>query len=203
MKRLTLAAAFAALSLPAFARAATYDIDPVHSTVSFKVKHLMVSWVRGSFKKFSGTIDFDAKNPGATALAASIDAGSIDTGNGDRDGHLKSPEFFDVAKFPTLDFKATKVKPAGKGKFTVTGDLTLHGVTKPVSMLVEGLGTEVTDPWGNVKIGASGTAKLNRKEFGLSWSKALEAGGVVVGDDVEIALDIEAIKKKAEAPAAK
>jgi polyisoprenoid-binding protein YceI len=201
MKRLTLVAAFAALSLPAFARAATYDIDPVHSTVSFKVKHLMVSWVRGSFKKFSGTIDYDAKNPGATALAASIDASSIDTGNGDRDGHLKSPDFFDVAKFPTLDFKATKVKPAGKNKFTVTGDLTMHGVTKPVSLVVEGLGTEVTDPWGNVKIGASGTAKLNRKEFGLSWSKALEAGGVVVGDDVEIVLDIEAVKHKADTSA--
>jgi len=199
MKRLTLAAAVAALSLPALARAATYDIDPVHSAVSFKVKHLMVSSVRGSFRKFSGTIDFDAKKPETAAIAASIDASSIDTGNADRDGHLKSPDFFDVAKFPTLDFKATKLKAAGKGKFKLSGDLTLHGVTKPVTLDVEGLGAEVTDPWGNVKIGASAVTKLSRKEFGLTWSKALETGGVVVGDEVEISLDIEAVKHKSDA----
>jgi polyisoprenoid-binding protein YceI len=183
-----------ALAIPQFAHAATYEIDPVHSQVGFKARHLMVSWVRGTFGTFSGSINFDAKNPAVASVMASIDATSISTGNGQRDGHLKSPDFLDVAKYPTLAFKSKKFE--GKnGKFKVTGDLTLHGVTKEVSLDVDGLSSESKDDWGNLRVGATGTTKISRKDFGLTWNKAVETGGVVVGDEIEITLDIEASRK--------
>jgi polyisoprenoid-binding protein YceI len=204
MNRIALYAAVAALSLPAFARAATYELDGVHSSASFRVRHLAVAWVRGEFQKLSGTVSYDPKNVAATTVSASIDVSTISTRNADRDGHLKSPDFFDVAKFPTMTFKSKKAEGA-PGKLKVTGDLTLHGVTKEVVLDVEGPSDGVKDPWGNTKLGATATTKINRKDFGLTWNKALETGGVLVGEEVEITLDLEAAPAKAPeaAPAAK
>lgn len=203
MKRIALFAAVAALSLPGLARAANYDLDGVHSSASFRVRHLAVSWVRGEFQKLSGTVSYDPKNVAATTVNASIDVSTINTRNADRDGHLKSPDFFDAAKFPTITFKSKKAEGA-PGKIKVTGDLTLHGVTKEVVLDVDGPSDGVKDPWGNLKLGATATTKINRKDFGLTWNKALETGGLVVGEEVEITLDLEAALAKAPeaAPAA-
>ncbi len=202
MKRFAFVAAAAALAMPGFAQAATFDIDGAHSTVGFKIRHLMVSWVNGKFGKFSGTFDYDAKNPAATVINASIDVESISTDNTDRDNHLRSPDFFDTAKFKTMEFKSKKATKAGKDGLKVTGDLTLHGVTKEVVLDVTGLTAPVKDPWGQTKIGASATTKINRKDFGLVWGKVLETGGAVVGDEVQISLDIEGTQKAAPAAAA-
>lgn len=191
MNRLLALAAAAALSLPGLARAATFNIDGAHSTVGFKVRHLVVSTVSGKFGKFSGTIDFDAAKPEALKIDATIDATSIDTGNADRDGHLKSPDFFNVEQFPTLTFKSKKAVKKG-GKLKVTGDLTLHGVTKEVVLDVTGLGKQVTDPWGNTKIGAEGTTVIDRQDFKLNWSNKTKTGEAVVSDKVTIVLEIEA-----------
>jgi len=191
MNRLLALAAAAALSLPGLARAATFNIDGAHSTVGFKVRHLVVSTVSGKFGKFSGTIDFDAAKPEALKIDATIDATSIDTGNADRDGHLKSPDFFNVEQFPTLTFKSKKAVKKG-GKLKVTGDLTLHGVTKEVVLDVAGLGKQVTDPWGNTKIGAEGTTVIDRQDFKLNWSNKTKTGEAVVSDKVTIVLEIEA-----------
>lgn len=201
MKRFAWIAAAVALALPGLAHAATYDIDGAHSNAQFKVRHLMISWVRGEFQKVSGTFSYDAKNIGATTINATIDAASINTREEKRDAHLKSPDFFDVAKFPTLTFKSKKTEGT-VGKLKVTGDLTMHGVTKEVVLDVDGPTDSVKDPWGNVRVGASATAKLNRKDFGLAWNKVLETGGVAVGEEIEITLDIEGAPAKAEAAAA-
>lgn len=192
MKNLLFAAV--ACLVPHLAHAATYEIDPAHSQVGFKVRHLMVSWVRGSFGTFSGQIEFDAKAPNKSSVSATIDPSTISTGNAQRDGHLKSPDFFDVAKFASITFKSKRFEGKG-GKYTLTGDLTLHGVTKEVVLAVEGLTAESRDDWGNLRVGATATTKLARKDFGLTWNKAVETGGVVVGDEVEITLEIEASRK--------
>jgi polyisoprenoid-binding protein YceI len=192
--KLSLLITIAALAVPLFAQAATYEIDPVHSQVGFRVEHLMISWVNGTFGTFSGTLDFDAKAPTKASVRAPIDAASIDTGNVDRDGHLKSPDFFDVATYPTLTFTSKKFAGSG-GKYKMTGDLTIHGVTKEVVFDVVGLTQESKDAYGNLRVGATGTTTINRKDFGLTWNKAVETGGVVLGDEVEITLSIEAIRK--------
>jgi polyisoprenoid-binding protein YceI len=171
----------------------TYAIDPTHSSVHFSVRHLMVSNVRGEFTKVSGTIQFDPQNPAASTVQASIDATSINTRDDQRDGHLKSADFLDVEKFPTIAFKSTKIEARGDGG-KITGDLTIHGVTRPITLTVEGPSQEIKDPWGNQRIGASATAKLSRKDFGLTWNAALETGGVMVGDEVKITLDLEAVR---------
>lgn len=155
------------------------------------MRHLAVSTVRGKFSKFSGTIDFDPANPTAIRIDATIDATSIDTGNADRDKHLRSPDFFDVASFPTLTFKSKKAVKEGD-KLKVTGDLTLHGVTREVVLEVEGPTKPVTDPWGNVKIGAEAQTTINRQDFKLNWSKSTRTGEAVVSDNVTIVLEIEA-----------
>jgi len=170
-----------------------YEIDPTHSSVHFSVRHLMVSNVRGEFSKVSGTIQFDPQNPAASTVQASIDATSINTRDDQRDGHLKSADFLDVEKFPTITFQSTKIEAHNDGG-KVTGDLTIHGVTRPITLTVEGPTEEIKDPWGKQRIGASATAKLNRKDFGLVWNTALEAGGVLVGDEVKITLDLEAVR---------
>ena len=185
-----------ALVLPASAFAADYEIDPVHSSASFSVKHMMVSTVRGQFNKLSGTFLYDEKNPAKSKLEATIDASSIDTNEPKRDEHLKSPDFFDVAKYPTITFKSTKVEKGAKGHLKVTGDLTMHGVTRPVTLDVEGPTAPAKDPWGNVKVGATATTTVNRKDFGLNWNKALETGGVMVSDEVKITIDAELGQKK-------
>jgi polyisoprenoid-binding protein YceI len=193
-----IAIAAAALSLASFAQAATYDIDPSHSTANFKVRHLMISNVKGDFSKVTGSVEFDQAKPAATRIDATIDATSVNTNEPKRDAHLKSPDFFDVAKYPALTFKSKSVTPAGAHKFNVQGDLTLHGVTKTVTLAVETT-AEIKDPWGNTRFGANATTRINRKEFGLTWNQALEAGGVAVSEDVDITLDIELVKKAAPA----
>lgn len=184
-----------ALALPAFAFASTWTIDPDHSNIGFKVRHLMVSNVRGSFDKHSGTVEIDDKDITRSKVNISIDTNSINTNVQKRDEHLRSADFFDVAKYPTMTFVSKKVAKAGKDKLKVTGDLTLHGVTKQVVLDVVGPTKESKDPWGNIRKGATATTKINRKDFGLVWNAALETGGVTVGDEVTITLEIEMIKK--------
>ena len=184
-----------ALVLPLVASASTWNIDPDHSNIGFKVKHLMVSNVKGNFDKHTGIIELDDKDITKSKVQVSIDTNSINTNVQKRDEHLRSADFFDVAKFPSMTFVSTKVVKAGKDNLKVTGDLTLHGVTKQVVLDVEGPSKESKDPWGNIRKGATATTKINRKDFGLVWNKALETGGVVVGEEITITLEIEAIKK--------
>ncbi len=184
-----------ALSLPAFAFASTWTIDPDHSNVGFKVRHLMVSNVKGSFDKHSGTVEINDKDITKSKVNVIIDTASINTNVQKRDEHLRSADFFDVAKYPTMTFVSKKVAKAGKDKLKVTGDLTLHGVTKQVVLDVVGPTKESKDPWGAIRKGATATTKINRKDFGLVWNAALETGGVAVGDEITITLEIEMIKK--------
>jgi len=183
------------VALPVLADADTWQIDPAHTNVEFSVRHMMISNVKGQFQKTSGTITISGNDPTSAKIDATIDATSINTRVDKRDAHLKSPAFLDVDKFPTISFKSTKVEAAGPGKWKVTGDLTLHGVTKPAVLDVESTGTPVNDPMGNTRAGASATTKIDRKDFGLTWNQPLETGGVMVGDEVAISIDVEAIKK--------
>lgn len=200
----TSAVAVAALALPSLALASTWEADAAHSSASFTVKHMMVTNVTGAFGKVEAAVNLDDKDITRSTVNATIDATTIDTREPKRDAHLKSPDFFDVAKYPTITFKSKKVEKAGEGKLKVTGDLTMHGVTKEVTLDVDGPSQEVKDPWGNTRVGATATTKLNRKDFGLGWNKALEAGGVLVGDDVNVVLDLSLTKKAAAAaPTAK
>jgi polyisoprenoid-binding protein YceI len=171
----------------------TYEIDTVHSSVHFSVRHMMLSNVRGEFTKVSGTIKLDAQNPASSAVEVTIDVSSINTRDAQRDTHLKSADFLDVEKSPSLMFRSKQIVPH-KGGGTLTGDLTIRGVTREVTLDVEGPTPEIKDPWGKQRIGASATAKLNRKDFGLTWNSALETGGVLVGDEVKITIDIEAVR---------
>lgn len=185
----------AILAAPSLASASTWNIDPSHGEVGFSVRHLMVSNTKGQFNKFEGTVDLNEKNITKSKVEVSIDAASIDTDDDKRDGHLKSPDFFNVQKYPKLTFKSTKITKAGKG-YKVMGNLTIHGVTKPVTLNVEELTAPIKDPWGNTRRGLSAYTKINRKDFGLTWNKALETGGVVVGEEVKIRIDAELIKAK-------
>ena len=182
--------------LPTLALASTWNIDQEHSNIGFKVRHLMVSNVKGSFGKVQGIISIDEKDLTRSSAKVTIDTASIDTGVDKRDAHLRSPDFLDVDKFPTMTFVSTKVAKNGKGRLRVTGDLTLHGVTRPVVLDVEELSREGKDPMGNLRRGASATTKISRKDFGIGWNKVLETGGVVVGDEIAISIDIEIIKAK-------
>ncbi|RKH67279.1 YceI family protein [Corallococcus aberystwythensis] len=193
-----------AVAAPSFAFASAWEIDSSHSSAQFAVKHMMVSNVRGAFSNVKGNVNLDDKDITKSTIEATIDAKTINTNEPKRDEHLKSADFFEVEKFPTITFKSTKVAKAGKDKLNVTGDLTMHGVTKPVVLAVEGPTAETKDAWGNVRRGATATTKIKRSDFGLVWNKALEAGGVAVGDDITITLDLETTKKAdAAAPAAK
>lgn len=169
----------------AFAETQTWQIDPAHTASQFSVRHLGISTVRGSFEKTSGTVTYDSADLSKTSIDATIDAASVNTRIQMRDNDLKGPNYFDVTKFPTITFKSKKVESAGQGKLRVTGDLTIHGVTKEAVLDVEGPSAPITDPYGNFRVGASATTKINRKDFGVS------GGGVAVGDDIEIVLDIE------------
>ena len=184
-----------ALVLPALATASTWNIDPDHSNVGFRVRHLMISNVRGSFDKHSGTVVIDDKDITKSKVEVTIDTSSINTKVTKRDEHLRSADFFDVAKFPTMTFVSRNVAKAGQDRLKVTGDLTLHGVTREVVLDVEGPSVESKDAWGNIRRGATATTRINRKDFGLAWNKALETGGVTVGEEVTITLEIEMIKK--------
>ena len=183
------------IALPALAHADTWQIDPAHTNVEFTVRHMMISNVKGQFQKTSGTIAANGNDPASAKIDATIDASSVDTRVEKRDAHLKSPAFLDVDKFPTITFKSTKIEAVGPNKWKVTGDLTLHGVTKEVTLAVEPT-APIKDPWGNTRAGASATTKISRKDFGLTWNKVIEAGGAVVGDEVSVSIDVEAVKKK-------
>lgn len=172
----------------------TWNIDPVHTTVEFKVRHMMITNVKGHFKLGSGVITVDEDDITRSHVEASIDAASVDTREPDRDTHLRSAEFLDVEKFPSLTFASTRITRSGKANLEVEGDLTIHGVTRNATFLVEGPTAPGKDPWGNVRMGLSASTKINRKDFGLTWNAALETGGILVGDEVTITLDVEAVK---------
>ena len=193
MKKTILFAA-ALLAASVSARAAEYTVDSGHSHVGFKVRHI-VTKVPGGFKDYEAAFSFDPAKPEASKGKFTIKTASVDTGNAKRDEHLRSPDFFDAEKFPTITYESAAFKPAGKDKYKLEGSFTMRGVTKPVAFDVEftGLGK---DPSGNNRAGFSATAKINRKDFGINWNKALDTGGVILGDDVEIQLEIEAVEKK-------
>jgi polyisoprenoid-binding protein YceI len=172
----------------------TWNVDPAHSGAEFKVKHMMISNVKGHFAKVSGTLTLNESEPAKSRIEALIEAGSLETRDAQRDAHLKSEDFFHVEKFPTLSFKSTRIAPVRNGELSVEGDLTIRGVTHKVLFTVEGPTPPAKDPWGNTRIAVSATAKINRKDFGLTWNAALETGGILVGDEVSITLDIEFIK---------
>lgn len=172
----------------------TFNIDPSHSSANFSIKHMMIAKVHGGFEKLSGKMHYDPANPQESSIEVRIDASSINTHEAQRDTHLRSADFFDVEKYPELTFKSTRVEGTLED-LKVTGDLTIHGVTRTVTLDVEGPSDEIKDPWGNTKIGASATTKIKRKDFGLAWNAALEAGGFLVGDDVSIRLDIQFVKQ--------
>ena len=190
MPRRLLVVILVAFAVPTLA--ATWQIDPAHTNVSFSVRHMMISNVRGEFTKVSGTVEGDEKTPTQAVITATIDAASIDTREAKRDGHLKSPDFLDVAKYPTITFKSKKIEPAAAGQFKVTGDLTLHGVTREVVLDVSDVTAPIKDPMGRTRAGARATTKIDRKDFGINWSKAMDGGGLVVGDEVAIDVDVEA-----------
>ncbi len=183
------------LLAPAFAQTSTWTIDPMHSAAEFSVRHMAISNVKGNFTKVSGTVSLDEKDITKSSVDAVIDASSVDTRVADRDADLKSPKFFDVAKFPTLTFKSKKIEKSGD-KLSLTGDLTIHGVTREVTLDLEPSTATVTDPWGNERRGFSATTKIIRQDFGLVWQGAAKTGEMVIGDEVKIALEIELVKKK-------
>ena len=182
-----------ALATPEIATT-TWKIDPVHSVAEFKVKHMMITNVKGQFTGVSGSLSLDENDLTLSRVEATIDAASINTREPQRDTHLKSPDFFDVEKFPTLSFKSTHVSRNADGDLQVAGALTIHGVTRNVTFEVEGPTAPAKDPWGNTRLGLSAITKINRKDFGLTWNAALETGGILVGDEVTITLDVEFIK---------
>ncbi len=172
----------------------TWKIDPAHSVAEFKIKHMMIANVKGKFSGINGTLNFDEASPANSTVEASIPLETVSTGDAQRDGHLKSADFFNVEVHPTMTFKSTKIEVKKPGELAVTGDLTIHGITKPVTFHVEGPTPPAKDPWGNTRVGLEATAKINRKDFGLTWNAALETGGVLVGEEVAISLDVEFIK---------
>jgi len=174
--------------------ATTWNIDPAHSVAEFKVKHMMISNVKGQFSKLSGTLSLDESGHHNSRVEVSAEAASIHTGDDQRDAHLKSADFFDAEKFPTLTFKSSRVHVVNAGELSVEGDLTIHGVTRKVSFEVEGPTSPSKDPWGNTRIAVSATTKINRKDFGLTWNAALETGGILVGYEVTITLETQFVK---------
>jgi polyisoprenoid-binding protein YceI len=198
VKKQILSAVAALALLPSLASAATaFQIDGSHSTVGFSVRHLVIAQVRGQFTSVAGTVALDERDLTKSTVEATIDAASVDTRVADRDNHLRSPDFFDVAKYPAITFKSTKISKAGKDAYQVTGDLTIHGVTRPVTLETT-VTPEVKGMYGETRRGISATTKISRKEFGLTWNKVVEAGPAV-GDEVAISLDLEAVKNQPKA----
>ncbi len=187
--------ALLAIVLAVGAQAATYAIDAGHSSVSFKVKHMMVSNVRGAFTAFEGSFEFDPEAPKHAKVTTEIQMASVNTNDEKRDEHLRSPDFFDVESHPTMTFESMKLESKGDNEYVLHGNLTLNGVTKPVELDLEFNGT-VVDPWGNTRSGFEAEGEINRKDFGITWSKNMDGGGLVVGDKVEIELEIEGVLQK-------
>jgi len=186
-----------AFSLPAAAANSTWQVDPQHSSAQFAVRHLGLSTVRGAFSKLSGTVSLDDQDITKSTVEVTIDVNTVDTREPDRDKDLRSERFFDVAHFPTMTFKSKKVEQVAPGKLRVTGDLTIRGTTKEVVLDVDGLTAPVKDPWGNQRVAASATTKINRQDYGVKWNAKLDNGGVVVGDEVNITIDVELTQKVA------
>ena len=196
--RFVLAAALlGAWVAPSWAQGAPWQIDPVHSTVQFSVRHLMIANVRGEFSKVSGVVYLDENDLTRSTVEVSVDTATINTRELQRDAHLRSADFFDVANYPTMTFRSRRVVPAGESKFKVDGDLTIRGVTREVTFDVQGPTPAIKDPAGRQRVGVSATARINRKDFGLQWNKTLEGGGVLVGDEVAITIDLELVKNAA------
>jgi len=183
------------MSTPAAGSATRYEIDPAHSGAAFKVRHMMIAHVKGEFTRISGTVVFDPSNPSASQIDVTIDASSIHTREPQRDEHLRSADFLDVAKFPNITFRSKDVVAAGKDSFEVVGDLTIHGVTRDIALIVDGVTPEAKDPWGNFRRGASASVTINRKDFGLHWNAPLEAGGWLIGEEVHVNIDVEMVRK--------
>lgn len=183
------------LGVPMLALGATYQIDPDHSSFQFKVRHMTVSNVTGEFKKVKGIASTDENDLTGLKVEVALDAASVNTDHAKRDDHLKGGDFLDVARYPTITFVSKKVVKVGENRLKVVGDLTLHGVTREVTVDVDGPTPEVKDPGGNIRRGATGTLKINRKDFGVAWHKTLDNGGLVVGDDVNITVEVELVRK--------
>jgi len=196
LSRIALTAGLAAaLSLPSAAANSNWQIDPAHSSAQFSVRHMAISTVRGAFSKVTGAVVFDDKDISKSIVEVTIDANSVDTRVPDRDNDLRSEKFFDVAHYPSITFKSKRVEQVAPGKLKVTGDLTIRGTTKEVVLDVEGPTAPMKDPWGNTRTAANATTKINRQDFGVKWNATLDNGGVVVGDDVSIIIDVELVKK--------
>ncbi|MFI5300756.1 MAG: YceI family protein [Polyangiales bacterium] len=173
---------------------ATWNIDSSHSSAQFSIRHLMITNVRGEFSSVTGTVEYDPASPASAKISASIDVATIDTREAQRDTHLKSADFFDVEKFPKITFESTEIVKHGD-HLHVKGNLTMHGVTKAIDLEVDGPTKEEKDPWGNTRIGASASAKIDRRDWGLNWNSAIESGGVLVGHDVKLTLDVSLVRK--------
>jgi len=184
-----------AVGMPSIATAATYQLDADHSSIQFKIRHLTVSNVTGTFNKFKGAASIEGEDLATLKVEVTIDAASIDTGHQKRDEHLRTPDFLDAAKYPTITFVSKKILKGDPGKIKVIGDLTLHGVTREITVDLEGPTPEIKDPWGNFRRGATGTAKIDRRDFGITWNAVLDSGGLVVGNEVSIQIDIEWVRK--------
>jgi polyisoprenoid-binding protein YceI len=196
LARITISAGLVALcALPAPAATSVWQIDPAHSAAQFSIRHLAISTVRGGFSNVKGTVNFDDADVTKSSVNVTIDVNTVDTREPDRDKDLRSDRFFDVAHYPSMTFQSKKVEQAGEGKLKVTGDLTIHGVTKEVVLEVEGPTAAVKDPWGHERAAASATTKINRQDFGVKWNAKMDNGGVVLGDDVAITLDVEMVKQ--------
>ncbi|HVN09949.1 MAG TPA: YceI family protein [Patescibacteria group bacterium] len=194
-KWVTVAALIAFSALPGLAQTTAWKVDPNHTAAQFSVKHLGVSTVRGAFMKTTGEVQLDEKDITKSQIDVTVDTTSVDTRNETRDKDVKSPNFLDVATYPTMTFKSKRITSAGDGKLKLTGDLTLHGVTKEVTFDVDGPSPAIKDPWGNLRRGASATATINRQDFGINYNKMIDTGGLVVSNDVQITIDIEFIRK--------
>ena len=197
MKRnLWIAVGIFVLAVPGLVYGAHWQVDPDHSSFQFKVRHLTVSSVRGDFGKLiQGVVYFDPEDVSSTKAQVILDVASVSTNHAKRDEHLKGPDFFDVSKYPTITFISKQVSKAGPDTLKATGDLTLHGVTREVVLDIQGPAPEVKDPSGNLRRGLTATGKINRKDFGMTWNRALDTGGMVIGDEVEISVEIEMIRK--------
>ena len=171
-----------------------WNIDPVHSAAEFRVKHMMISSIRGQFTGVTGTLTYDESDVYMSSIEANIDVETVNTHNPQRDAHLKSPDFLDVEKFPTLTFHSTRVTRRSDGRVAVAGPLTIHGITREAEFAVEGPTPPAKDPWGNTRIGATAATRINRTDYGLNFNATLETGGILVGEDVNITLELELVK---------
>ena len=199
LSRLTIAAALAAaLAISSPAATTTWQIDPAHTAAGFSVKHMMIATVRGQFKGVTGTVNWDDQDINKSSVDVTIDTNTVDTGEPKRDADLKSANFFDVANHPAITFKSTKIEQISAGKMKVTGNLTIHGITKQVVLAVEGPSGAIKDPWGKTRVALNATTTVNRMDYGVKWNAKLDGGGMVVSDDVNISIDLEMTKKELE-----